>query len=288
MWKGGNTVTEQYDICFLSVKEDAAAARELAESIQAYRLPRKLELPNPKLSYRKNYLDCDEAALDVARAERLNHTRFLVLICSPRTKYNPEILDRIEQFRKTHASEGIILCIVEGEPADSFPESFIEKKAVRQIMPDMSVVERIETIEPIAADIRADSKRRKREVLRYETVRITASVLELHPDDLEQRHRSRHRRAILAVLTIVGAVCLTAGAIFLRLGLIARNEGRIAEEQTKLSLSIAKRTMEDLPAAFEGNEQALGYIEEAIDNARSDLEEIGLGDLLETDKEETP
>ncbi len=283
-------MTESYDICFLSVKEDAAATRELAESIRAYRLPRKLVLPDPSLDYRRNYLDCDGAPLDDAGRERLDNTRYLVLLCSPRTKNDPEILKRIEQFRKTHDAEGIVLCIAEGEPVDSFPESFIEKKTVKQILPDMSVVERTETIEPIAADIRADSKSRKREVLRYETVRITASVLGLHPDDLEQRHRARRRRTIIAALAVVGAVCLTAGAIFLRLGLIARNEGRIAEEQTQLSLSIAKRTMEDLPAAFADNEQALEYIDEAIENARADLEEIGLGDLLEagTDGAEVP
>lgn len=215
------------------------------------------------------------------RRSMLDGSRYLALICSPATRNNPIILERLARFRETHGSEEIIAVIVEGEPVDSFPESFIEKKAVRHILPDMSVIERIETIEPVAADLRGTTERRRREVLRYETVRITASVLGLHPDALEQRHRSRRRRAAAAALAVVGAICLTAAGIFLRLGLIAKAEGEIAEEQTKLSLSIARRTIEELPASFAGDEQALAYIDEAIAHTRGELDELGLADLLD-------
>ena len=204
-----------------------------------------------------------------------------MLISSPRTKNDPAILQKLAAFRAGHGSEEIVLCIVEGEPIDSFPDSFIEKKSVQHILPDMSVVERIETIEPVAADLRGTTERRRREVLRYETVRITASVLGLHPDDLEQRHRSRRRRAAVAALTVVGATCLAAAGIFLRLGLIAKAEGEIAEEQTKLSVSIARRTIEELPASFAEDEQALAYIDEAVMSARGELEELGLTALLD-------
>ena len=158
---------------------------------------------------------------------------------------------------------------------DSFPESFIEKKTVQRIMPDMSVVEKTETIEPVAADLRASTPARWKEVLRYETVRIIASVLGLHPDALEQRHRQRRKKAILIALTIAGTVCLTAAAIFIRLGYIAKLEGDIAKEQARLSTEIAMRTINDLPASFEGDEIALEYVEEAVIKAKSELEALG-------------
>ena len=145
----------------------------------------------------------------------------------------------------------------------------------------MSVVERVETIEPIASDLRASNPAQWRRMLHYETVRIVASVLGLHPDALEQRHRQRRKRALITALSIVGAACLIAAGIFLRLGFIAKNEGDIAAEQTRLSVEIAQRTMVQLPESFAGEEQALDYIDEAIDNARSSLDEIGLGSLLD-------
>lgn len=275
-------MSERYDICVVSPKSDAAIARTLAESIRRYRLPRTVKIQGNDLDYRRILLDCEDTPMDDTVRAQLDGSRFLALICSPDTRQNRNILDRLEYFRTTHGQEEVIAIIVRGEPIDSFPESFIEKKVVRHIMPDMSVIERIDTIEPVAADLRAQTRERQREVLRYETVRITASVLGLHPDDLEQRHRARRKRAIMAVLSVVGAVCLAAAAIFLRLGFIAKAEGDIAEKQTDLSVQIARRTMQELPEMFADEPAALEYVDEAIENARESLDEIGLAELLDT------
>ena len=275
-----------YDICVLSVKSDAELAEKLAASIRRYRLPAKTVLPDPELAYRCIILDTDETPFDDTVAERLGTCRFLVLLCSPETKKNPAILGRLAWFRQIRNNENIVAVIAKGEPVDSFPESFIEKKTVRRILPDMSVVERVETIEPIASDLRANTPAQWRRMLHYETVRIIASVLGLHPDALEQRHRQRRKRTLITALSVVGAVCLVAAGIFLRLGYIAKAEGDIAAEQTRLSVEIAQRTMVELPESFAGEEQALDYIDEAIENARSSLDEIGLGSLLESAAEE--
>ncbi len=273
-------MTETYDICILSVRNDAELAEKLAESIRRYRLPRGVKPAAEGLDYRRVLLQQAEDDFDTEAQERLQSSRFLALVCSPETKSHPGILKRICYFQQEHGKDPVIAIIAEGEPIDSFPESFIETKKVQHIMPDLSIVERTETIEPVAADLRADSRQRWRSVLRYETVRIVASILGLHPDDLEQRHRSRRRKAIATALSVIGAFCLVAAGIFLRLGFLAKKEGDIAAQQTQLSLAIAKRTMEELPTAFVDEPEALHYIDEAIDNARADLEELGLTDLL--------
>ena len=277
----GVETLEQYDLCILSTRQDEATARSLGESIRSYRLPSNVRLPDPSLDYRRILYDCGEEPLNDEIRSRLADSRYLALICSPATKNNPAVLQRLDLFCRDKGQEHVIAVIADGEPVDSFPESFIETKTVRRILPDMTVAEYTETIEPVAADLRGATEKRRREVLRYETVRITASILGLHPDDLEQRHRVRRRRAAMAVLALAGSVCLIAAGIFLHLGLIAKREGNIAEEQTRLSVSIARRTITELPASFEGEEQALSYINEAIGNARADLEEQGLGELLE-------
>ena len=276
---------EDYDICITAVPHDSDTARMLSDSLRRYKLPGGVTV-EPGTDYRRITLDVSGSPLDDKARAILDESRFLVVLCSPEVRSHRGIMERLDYFRSRQGGEHIIAVLVEGEPAEAFPENFSEKKLVRHIMPDMSVVERVENIEPIAADLRGDSSARVRTALRYETVRITASVLGLHPDALEQRHRARRRRAVMAALTLAAAVSLTAAGIFLRLGFIAKKEGDIAREQTRLSAQIAARTMEELPALFAGDEQALAYVDEAITSARSSLEELDLGDLLSGETED--
>lgn len=267
---------ESYDICVISVPEDAAVAETLADSIRSYRLPRGVKPESPALDYRRIYVDSTGSDLDEDGKRILNNSRYLVMICSPDAKASPAIVQRLEYFRNCGLNENIVAVIVRGEPVDAFPESFIQRRTVQRILPDMSVVEREETVEPVAADLRADTPARRRQLLRYETVRITASVLGLHPDALEQRHRRRRNRAIFSAAALVCGVLLLVSCVFLRLGLIAREEARIADAQTQMSADLASRLTSELPELFADDPQALGYINEAIERAQTALDEVGL------------
>lgn len=267
---------QDYDICILAVSGDASVANKLADSIRRYKLPSGTVLPDSSLDHRRVYVDVSGNDFDNAAREILDHSRYLAVLCSPETRNSSFILDRLAYFRETGKDNNIIAVIVRGEPAESFPDSFIEKKTVQKILPDMTVFERIETIEPVASDLRAETRSRWKEALGYETVRIVASVLGLHPDDLEQRHRTRRRRAVITLVSVIAAVCLAAAGIFAYLGHVARVEGEIADQQARLCVDIAERTMNELPAAFADEPQALGYIRQAVDSARDSLEELGL------------
>lgn len=267
---------QDYDICILAVAGDASVANKLAESIRRYRLPSGTVLPESKMDYRRVYVEVSGRDFDDEARSILDHSRCLAVLCSPETRTSAFVLDRLAYFRETGKDDNIIAVIIRGEPADSFPESFIEKKTVQKILPDMTVVERTETIEPVASDLRAETRRRWKEALNYETVRIIASVLGLHPDDLEQRHRARHRRAVRTIVAVIAAVCIGAAGIFTYLGHIARTEGEIAEQQAVLCREIAERTINELPAAFEDVPQALIYIQQAVNDAERALEELGL------------
>lgn len=268
-------------ICILSVPTDAETAAKLADSIRAYKLPRGVSAPSGALDYRSIFLDCGGEPMDEAVKERLSEAGSLVVLCSPDTKYSIPVVQRLSYFRDSFPDRSITPVLVKAEPSDSLPDLFFQRKTVSRILPDMTVVEREEIIEPVAADLRADSPRRWKEMLRYETVRIVASLLGLHQDDLERRHLARRRRTVVTALIAAGAISLTAAGIFLRLGLVAKEEGDIAKEQTRLSVNIARRTMEELPASFAGDEEALSYVDEAVENARAALEELGLDELLD-------
>ncbi|MBQ6388850.1 MAG: hypothetical protein IJH90_04360 [Mogibacterium sp.] len=267
---------KDYDIVILAVAGDASVANSLADSIRRYRLPSGTVLPDRSLNYRRIYVDVAGRPMDDEARAVLDNSRYMAVLCSPETRTDPFVLERLDYFRKIGKDDNIIAVIVRGEPADSFPESFIEKKLVRKILPDMTVIERIETIEPVASDLRADTPARWKEVLSYETVRIIASVLGLHPDDLEQRHRMRRRRTAALFVSVIAGISLAAAGIFAYLGHVARTEGEIADQQAELCVEIAERTINELPAAFADEPQALEYIDEAIANAENALRELGL------------
>lgn len=267
---------ERYDICVICVSHDAETANLLADSIRKYKLPRGVLIRDTNLDYRKICVDSSESAFTEEVKQLMDDSRYLVVICSPATKTSKAILDRLVYFRKVKRDEDVVAVIAEGEPIDSFPDNFIEVKTVKHILPDMSIVERTETIEPVAADLRGDTPAKRRQALRYETIRITASVLGLHPDSLEQRHRRRKNRAILTAAAIVSAVFLAASGIFIRLGWIAREEGQIAELQTAQSVIAAERLASELPQRFADDPRAMEYIQQSIDETRSALQQAGL------------
>jgi len=269
-----------YDICIVSAANDADIAERLADSIRSYRMPADIRI-DEGLDYRRIILDTQETAVHEPVRRQLDACRFLILICSSDAKKSSAVEERLIYFSGTHGRDHVIAVLVRDEPADAFPDSFIERKMVKHILPDKRVIERMETIEPIAADLRADTSERRKELLRYETVRIVASVMNLHPDDLERRHLTRRRKAVMSLLAFAAAVTLVISAIFGFLGLKARHEALIAEEQTRLSTETAERTMKELPASFADEPQALEYIEEAVSHAKERLEELGLADLLD-------
>ena len=267
----------EYDICILSAAGDAPTAEKLAASMRRYHPPKSAGTAMRDF-HRQIAVDASGSGLDDAGRALLDASRFLVVLCSPEARSHRGILDRLDYFRRSHDNEHIAAVLVEGEPDEAFPENFSEEKLVRHIMPDMSIVERVEKIEPIAADLRGSTPAMRRRALRYETVRIIASALGIHPDVLEQRHRARQRRAILAMLALLGTVSIAAAGIFLRLGFIAKREGDLAREQTRLCGEIYQRTMEELPLLFADDEYAMEYVTEAMQSARDSMNALGLSD----------
>ena len=180
---------DRYDICITALPADAEIAGILRRSLLRYRLPGGITLPEGQ-EYRRIATDVSGSELDEAVCSVLEQSRFLVLLCSPQTHSHRGILKRLDYFRAKRGGDHVVVVLVEGEPVDSFPVNFSEVKMVRHIMPDMSVVERMEKIEPVAADLRGETDTRRREKLRYETVRIIAAVLGFHPDDEAQDYRA--------------------------------------------------------------------------------------------------
>ena len=272
MWK--------YDICVTCCPEDRAQAEILAESLRNYRLPSNVINRDPELDYRKIALESEGLPPDEAVRALYQDSRLLLMLCSPATGSSAAMAERLTYFSGLRGRESIIPVIGSGEPIDAFPSFFIQQKVVKHIMPDMSVVEKVETVEPIAADLRADNPKRAKQLLRYETVRIAATALDLAPDALEQRHLRRRKNRLTALAAIASAVFLTVSAIFTWYGVQAKKAGDTAALQTAETVSVVNRLVTDLPAMFADNEAALQKIREVLDRSGDifrKAEEAGIG-----------
>lgn len=263
---------DKYDIYILAADANRTAATALYEGMKKYRLPKGVK-PGNSLDSHSIFLDTDEKPFDAVTASLLDSAGYLVVLFSPQARASMSLMDKLFYFEKVTGRENIVPVIAEGEPVDIFPDMFIQHRRVKHILPDMTIFEMDETIEPVAADVRGSTPKRRREALRYETVRITASVLDIHPDALEQRHRKRRNRTIALFAGTASAVLLVIAVIFSVLGVRAYREGLIAEKQALLATQTVDRLTEELPEEFSDYPEALEAVEDAVERAETALGE---------------
>jgi len=267
-----------FDIIILAAKEHGETARALAEGMRNYRMPGGA-VPQSGLNFRNILLETEEKPMDDAEKQALIDAGYLIVLFSPEARASEAINERLNFYEKQCGRETIVPVIADGEPADIFPDMFIQHRIVQRIQPDGSITTRNETIEPVAADLRGDTPKRRRELLEYETTRIVATVLGLHPDDLERRAARRRKRRILIAVSVVGSLLLAAAILFAVLGVRAKREGDIAAKQTEQTAKAVSRLTEELPVIFP-EEEAQSLIDQSVESARQALEEAGLGEYL--------
>ena len=127
---------------------------------------------------------------------------WLVVLCSPEARRDPEICGAIDAFIREGRRDRILTMLVSGAPGESFPDELLH-----ETLPDGRVIEH----EPLAANITAASPEESRKKLKIERLRILAPILGVSFDELRNR---RHRRRMRILLAVSGAVVLGA-AVFL-------------------------------------------------------------------------
>ncbi len=267
-------------ICAPNDPQDIAVARRLEDSLRSYKLPKVMR--DPQSTYQGIAEDFSEST-DGSSFDILDKSRKLVLICSPRTKASTAMEMRLSYMTWVGRRQDIIAVLVDDEPINSFPDAFIEKRIVQHTLPDGTVEEVTETLEPVASDLRATSPKEAKRLLAYETVRITAALIGVHPDILEQRRERRRRQRIRVMLITIGVASSVTAGIFLGFGLVAAHEGQIAEKQTAAGAEMVDRLFERLPEAFADMPDALFGVDGAILTSVENLFNQGSTNLANVD-----
>jgi len=202
-------VEYRYD-AFISYRHgdlDSKVAERLHKLLEAYRIPSALAKKLGKKKLDRIFRDREElpTSSDLSKSinEALETSRFLILICSRRTCASQWVMREVERFGELHGKDKIVALLIDGEPDESFPPGLREREIDGEIV----------LIEPLAADIRAETHAKSLKLLNEEKLRLLSPILGCRFDDLRQRHRRRKMQRIAAVSATAFAM-VTAFALY--------------------------------------------------------------------------
>ena len=173
----------KYDafISYRHIYPDKLIAQKLHTLLETYKVPNRIVKDGKIPKIRKVFRDKDELPTsgdlgkDIENA--LEASRFLIVICSPRTNESQWIKKEINYFIKLGRQDKILALLIEGEPGDSFPEE-IRTRTVK--------------IQGVNGQYTEHT----------EKLRLLAPILNCSFDDLKQRNRERQIKRRLLVLSL--------------------------------------------------------------------------------------
>ena len=213
----------KYDafISYRHTELDQFVAVNLHKELEAFKLPKVIkkqlqEKGVDKKKIERVFRDRDELPITNNLADpitnALRNSEFLLVICSPRLKESLWCRKEIETFISMHGREKVFAVLIEGEPADSFPDEllYVEKTVIDENGQEQVVKE---PVEPLAADVRGKNKAEIRKKIKEEVLRLAAPMFDCSYDDLKQRHREWMIKRIIAIAGAVSAVFGAFGII---------------------------------------------------------------------------
>lgn len=190
----------------------------------ADRLQKKLEALKPGKGGSRFRVFRDETELqsdpDLGSGieQALSDSEYLICICSKDYKESKWCMAEIEYFKKLHGgtTDGIMTLLINGTPEQSFSDSL---RFAESITTDSkgNTVKTVKEIEPLAANITAESEKASLKRLDTEYLRIAATMLGCGFDDLYQRERRRRVKkyiigaaAVFTALSAIAAVSISS------------------------------------------------------------------------------
>ena len=228
---------------------DKFVAESLHKQIETYKMPeavtKKYNITDN--NFRRVFRDQDElplsSSLEDPIIEALKSSKFLIVICSPRLKESKWCKKEIENYIKFHGRENVLCVLVEGEPADSFPEilQYKEEKTITKSGKTKTIKV---PCEPLAMDVRGNSKKEIYKNIKNELIRVIAPLYNLDYDDIKRRHEERELKRKANIFKIAALACL----LFAIYSFFLFSRIYISSEKLKYdqSLNLAKEARESL------------------------------------------
>lgn len=219
---------------FISYKrEDEKWAKWLQHKLEYYKLPSSVKKDNPDLPEKirpvfKDTTDLELGVLAQKIQSALNSSKFLIVICSPRSANSVWVSKEVQSFIDSGRADHIIPFIIEGTPnaTDSKDECFPE--GLRQLTGEQEL-------------LGAHINEMGREAA---ALKVIAGMINLRFDTLWQRFERDRRRRL--VLVYAGTIVLFILLVIMGVLYYDRNETYLQLESSNEKLALAyERLRED-------------------------------------------
>ena len=183
---------------------DTEIAKKMHRRIEHYIIPRALRKDGKKkLGY--VFRDQDElptsSDLSSNIQTALDHSEYLIVICSPETNQSEWVRSEIRYFLKHHDRNHVLAVLADGRPEVSFPPELTDLLAE-----DGTVLDHIE---PMAANLAQDSMAKRNMAFGVESLRILAPLIGCSFDEL---YRREQRYKLQRIGIAAGAAAAVAAA----------------------------------------------------------------------------
>ncbi len=256
----------RYD-AFISYRHaplDMEVAKKIHTGLETYKIPRSVQNKTGKKKMGRVFRDQEElpigSDLDDNISTALAESKYLIVICSPRTPESYWVCKEIENFIKMHDRNHVLAVLIEGEPAESFP-------------PQLLTDEDGNPVEPLAADVRGADKKERNHKYKTELLRLAAPVIGCTYDELRQRHRERVIRKTVTLASAAAGVIAVSGMSFgiynanvaAKMKQLANEKSQLADEKSKLAEEKSQMA-DEITEQYKGKQenQSRFYAEEAL------------------------
>ena len=230
----------RYD-AFISYRHgdlDGLVAERLHKLLETYRIPGAIAKKLGKKKLERIFRDREELPTSSNLSDSINdaleNSEFLLLICSRRTCQSQWVMREVERFGEMRGKDRIITLLIDGEPDDSFPPGLREREVNGETI----------FVEPLAADIRAETWKQSLKILNEEKLRLLSPILGVPFDALRRRHRRRKIQQIATVVSSAFVFSLSFGGfstwqylqIDKQMQLKLENQSRVLAEYSREAL----------------------------------------------------
>ena len=246
---------------------DRKVAVTLQKHLETFHPPKQLEKKEKWRVFRDETELPTSADLSQDIREALENSEYLIVICSSMLVQSKWCREEISYFKSLHnnSSQNILALLIEGNPGDVFPEELCWSEEIRKSAEGEEIREKIE-VEPLAANITADSERKSLKKLKTEYLRIAAPLLGCRYDDLYQREQ---KRRIHRSLAIMGGVTVVVGGIGIYSSIMAvrlNEQKRLLQKENYNRMAVQADYMWEDGKVTEAIETAVDAIPDTEDN----------------------
>lgn len=250
-----NTIPVKYD-AFISYRHcpfDSCVAAKLHKKLEHYHIPRIIRQLTGRKKISRIFRDKEELPLSSNLTQNiydaLDHSEYLILICSPESKASLWVQREVSYFIEKHGREHVLAVVVKGEPDDVFPEILCEDIKYETDEKGNLYPCKV-SVEPLAADIRAATQKQSLRKLHSEILRLLAAMLGCPYDALKQRHRQYMLKRTSIALSSLLLLFLCIGGysqyqkrqIFEQKQISLQNQSEYLSEQSVTALKAGRRT----------------------------------------------